>query len=95
MSNHRFFFVEIFSVQRGAPRESDTASRREEACFLNPCIVVAQLVTSQPAIVDLTLTCFSYTDVMGPSRISVKTARIIHSAWRTFAPVLRRFPLLQ
>ena len=24
-------------MQRGTPRESDTASRREEACLLNPC----------------------------------------------------------
>ena len=41
--------LEIFSVQRGTPRESDTALRREEACLLNPCNVVAQLVTSQLA----------------------------------------------
>ena len=39
-----FFLVGIFSVQRGTPRESDTASRREKACLLNPCNVVAQLV---------------------------------------------------
>ena len=32
---------EIF-VQRGTPREFDTASRREEACLLNLCYVVAQ-----------------------------------------------------
>ena len=35
-------FLEFFSVQRRTPRESDTASRREEACLLNPCNVVAQ-----------------------------------------------------
>ena len=35
-------FLETFSMQRGTPRESDTASRREEACLLNPCDVVAQ-----------------------------------------------------
>ena len=52
-------------MQRGTPRESDTASRREVACLLNPCNVVAQLVTSQPVTVHLTLTCFSYTDVLG------------------------------
>ena len=49
-------FLEIFSVQRGTPRESDTASRREEACLLNPCDVVAQLVTSQPDAADTTMT---------------------------------------
>ena len=49
-------FLEIFSVQRGTPRESDTASRREEACLLNPCNVVAQLVTSQPDAADTTMT---------------------------------------
>ena len=35
-------FLLFFSVQRGTPRESDTASRREEACLLNHCNVVAQ-----------------------------------------------------
>ena len=35
-------FLKIFSVQRGTPRESDTASRREEACLLNLCNVVAE-----------------------------------------------------
>ena len=57
-------------ANQGTPRESDTASRREEACLLNPCNVVAQLVTSQPVAVDLTQTCFSCTDVLGPSRIT-------------------------
>ena len=35
-------FLKIFSVQRGSLRESDTASRREEACLLIPCNAVAQ-----------------------------------------------------
>ena len=39
-------FLKIFSVQRGTPRESDTASRLEEACLLNSCYVVAQFHTS-------------------------------------------------
>ena len=65
-------FVEFFSVQRGTPRESDTASRREEACLLNPCDVVAQLATSQPATADTTVTFFSHSDVLGPSRITRK-----------------------
>ena len=80
-------FLEIFSVQRGPPRESDTASRREEACFLKQCYVVAQLVTSQPAV-DLTLTC------LGPSRITRKTlaSSNVHSA---VLYVLCCFPLLQ
>ena len=58
-------FCDFFSVQRGTPRESDTASRREEACLLNPCNVVAQLVTSQPVTVDATVTFFSHSDVLG------------------------------
>ena len=59
-------------MQRGTPRESDTASRREEVCLLNPCNVVAQLVTSQPVAVDTTMTVFSHSDVLGPSRITRK-----------------------
>ena len=55
-----------------------------EECLLNPCNVVAQLVSSQPVTVDLTLTCFSYTDVLGPSRISRK--QLAHSALRTLHP---------
>ena len=80
-------------MQRGTPRESDTALRREKACLLNPCNVVAQLVTSQPATVDLTLTCFSYTDVLGPSRIVRKqlASSTVHSA---HLHVLRGFPFL-
>ena len=80
-------------MQRGTPRESDTASRREEARLLNPCNVVALLVTSQLVTVDLTRTCFSYTDVLGPSRISRKqlASSIVLSA---LAPVLRGFTLL-
>ena len=86
MSKRRF--LENFSVQRGTPRESDTASRREEACLVNPCNVVAQLVTSRP------VTCFSCTDVLGPSRITRKqlASPIVHSA---LLHVLRSFPLLQ
>ena len=73
-------FVE-FSVKRRAPRETDTASRREEACLLNPCNVVAQLVTSQPVTVDTTVTFFSHSDVLGPSRITRKklSSSIVHS----------------
>ena len=52
-------FSKFFSVQRGTPRESDTASRREEACLLNLCYVVAQKVTSQPDTVDMTVTFLS------------------------------------
>ena len=59
-----------YSVQRGTPLESDTASRREEACLLNTCYVVAQMVTSQRDTADTTVTFFSYTDVLGPSRIT-------------------------
>ena len=55
-------------------------------CFLNPCNVVAQLVTSQRDAVDLTLTCFSCTDVLGPSRIAEKTTLIIHWLKRTLHP---------
>ena len=89
-----FFFLKIFSVQRGTPRESDTASRREQACLLNPCNVVAQLVTSQPATVDLTLTCFSHTDVLGPSQIVRKqlASSTVHTA---HLHVLRGFPFSQ
>ena len=53
------YIFKNFSVQRGTPRESDTASRREEACLLNLCYVVAQWVTSQPDTVDMTVTYFS------------------------------------
>ena len=62
-------------------------------CLLNPCNVVAQLVTSQPDAVDLTLTCFSHTDVLGPSRIARKqlASSTVHSA---HLHVLRGFPLL-
>ena len=70
VSKRRIF--EIFSVQRGTPRESDTGLRREEACLLNLCNVVAQLVTSQPVTVDTTVTFFPHSDVLGPSRITRK-----------------------
>ena len=52
-------------MQRGTPRESDTASRRE---LVEPVYLVAQLVTSQPVTVDTTVTFFSHSDVLGPSR---------------------------
>ena len=65
-------FLKFFSVQRGTPRESDTASRREEACLLNPCYGVAQLVTLQLVTVDTAVTFFSHSDVLGPSRIMRK-----------------------
>ena len=51
---------------------------------MNPSNVVAQLVTSQLVTVDLTLACFSYRR-LGPKSDHEKTARIIHSAQRTFA----------
>ena len=55
---------------------------RVRICWLNPCNVFAQLVTSQPIAVDTTPTCFSYTDVLGPSRITRKqlASSIVHSA---------------
>ena len=40
----------------------------DEGCLLNPCNVVAQLVTSQP----VTVTFFSHSDVLGPRRITRK-----------------------
>ena len=51
-------FLKFISVRRGTLRESDTASRREEACLLNPCNVVA-VVTLQLDTVDMTVTYFS------------------------------------
>ena len=54
------------------PRETDTASRREEACLLKPCDDVAQLDTSQPVTVDMTIKFFSYSDGLGPSRFTRK-----------------------
>ena len=61
--------------------------------MLNPCDVVAQLVTSQPVTVHLAMTCFSYTEVLGPSRISRKqlASSTVHSA---HLHVLRGFPFL-
>ena len=93
----RRFVLEIFSLLRGTHRESDTASRCEEACLLNLCNVVAQWSHQQPGTENMTLllcvTFISYTDVLGPSRIAEKTILIIvHSA---LAPVLCCFPLLQ
>ena len=90
MRKHRF--LESFSAQRGTPRESDTASRREEACLLNPLNAVAQLVTSQPVAVDTTTTFFSHLDVLGPSQITRKqlASSFVHSA---LLHVLWCFPL--
>ena len=80
-------------MQRETPRESDTTSRREEACLLNLCYVVAQQVTSQPDTVDMTVTYFS-----AHRRLELKSdpRRKQFSSLCTahFAPVLRRFPLL-
>ena len=67
-------------------------AREKGLCLLNPCNVVAQLVTSLLVTGDLTLTCFSPTDVLGQVG-SRETARIIHCAQR-FCTFLRRFPLL-
>ena len=74
---------ENFSLQRGTPRESDTASRREDA----------QLVTSQLVKVDTTVTFISFTDVLSSSRITRKwfAPSVAHSA---LEHVLNRFPLL-
>ena len=47
-------------------------NNRRIFCLLKPCNVVAQLVTSQPVIVDTTVTFFSHSDVLGPSRITRK-----------------------
>ena len=63
-------------------------------CLLNPCNVLAQLVTSQLVTIDLTLTCFLYTDVLGPSRISWKQ-HISSTVQSAHLHVLRGFPLLQ
>ena len=62
-------------------------------CLLNPCNVVAQLVTSQPVTVDTTATFFSHSDVSGPSRITRKSLASfnVHSA---LEHVLCSFPLL-
>ena len=51
-------------------------------CVMSWHSFVAQLVTSQLVTADLTLTCFSYTDVLGPSRITRKqlASSIVHSA---------------
>ena len=62
----RVQFLKIFSVQRGTPRESDTAARLEEACLLNLCDVVVQWVTSQPDTVDMTVTFLSSHRRLGP-----------------------------
>ena len=50
--------------------------------MLNPCNVVAQLVRSQPITVDTTVTFFSHSGVLGPSRFTRKelASSIVHSA---------------
>ena len=53
-------------------------------CLLNPCDVVAQLVTSQLVAVDTTMTFFLTLGRLGPKSDHEKTARIIHCAQRTF-----------
>ena len=62
-------------------------------CLLNPCNVVAQLVTSQLVTVDTTMTFMSFTDVLSSSRITRKqfASSIVHGA---LAPVLCCFPIL-
>ena len=52
-----------------------------QTCLLNPCNVVALLVTSQPVAVDTTVTFFSHSHVLGPSRIVRKqlASSIVHS----------------
>ena len=61
--------------------------------LLNPCNVVAQLVTSQPVTEDMTKTFFSHSDVSCASRITRKllASSIVHSA---LEHILCRFPLL-
>ena len=49
-------FCEFSQCNEGRLANLTQPSRREEACLLNPCIVVAQLVTSQPDAVDTTMT---------------------------------------
>ena len=62
-------------------------------CITCPCNDVAQLDTSQLATVDMTMTFFSHSDVLGPSRITRKelASSIVHSALER---TLCRFPLL-
>ena len=49
-----------------------TKPTNQQTCLLNPCNVVAQLVTSRPVAVDTTVTFFSHADVLDPSRITRK-----------------------
>ena len=84
-------------MKRGTPLEPDTAWRREEACKLNPCVVVAQLLTSQLATVVLTMTDITHLDVLRPSRITRKEPEIhvVHNAFVAPPPVaFRLFPLV-
>ena len=61
--------------------------------LLNPCNVVAQQVTSQPVTVDTTVTFLLTHRRLGPKSDIVKTARLIHSAQRTFTR-FAWFPIL-
>ena len=78
MSKRRFLEI---SVQTETPRESDTASRCEEACLLNLCCCTVGHITACYSILD--------TDMLltlrriGPKSDIVKTARIIDRAQRT------------
>ena len=58
-----------------------TCKNSHNMCLLNPCNVFAQLVTSQSVAVDTTMTFFSRSDVLGPSRITRKqlASSIAHS----------------
>ena len=84
-------FLKFFSVQRGTPRESDTASRREEARSLNPCNVVAQWSHHSSShdsdILLCTQTSWAQVGSHGKQFSSLCTAHI--------APVLCRLPRLQ
>ena len=64
------------------PSQPTNQPTNQQTCLLNPCNVVAQLVTSQPVTVDTTVTFFSHSDVLGPSRITRKwlASSIVHSA---------------
>ena len=74
-------FLKFFSVQRGTLRESYTASRREEACLLNLCFVVAQWVTSQSVTVDMTVTfLFTHRRLRPKSDQREKIVILVHSA---------------
>ena len=64
-------------------RLANLTQPREEACLLNPCNVVAQLVTSEFVTVDTTVIFFSHSDVLDPASDHEKIAGIIHGAQHT------------